>query len=118
MPPVTPATRGGEEPYKKVPVVYQGLDELPIMFSNIFLIQFGAKSEFILSFGQLAPPLILPGTEEERRAQADKIQFVSASMLSRFALTEDRFRELLKIMTDHLKLYDEHKQRGGLSGAE
>ena|SRR5438477_9080911 len=93
---------------KSVPLVYQGLDELPIMFANQFLIQ-NQQTEFIVAFGQQAPPLILPGTEEEQAAQLERIEFVPVSMLARFGLTEERFRELLKLMTDYLKSYDDRK---------
>lgn len=108
----------GAESLRKVPVVYQGLDDLPILFSNIFLVQSHEKSEFIVSFGQFAPPLILPGSEADRKAQTDKIQFVTATMLSRMAFTEDRFRELVALMAGYLAQYDERKKRGGEAGAD
>jgi hypothetical protein len=95
---------------KTIPLVYEGLDDLPVMFANQFLVQ-SQQSEFIVAFGQQAPPLILPGTEEERRAQVARIHYVPVRMLARFGLTEERFRELIALMTDYLKKYDERKAK-------
>ena len=99
-----------EQPHKQIPIVFQGLDELPIMFANQFLVQH-QQSEFILAFGQIAPPIILPGTDAERQAQAAKINFVPANMLARFGLTEERMRELVQLLSGYLEVYD--RDRGG-----
>lgn len=99
-----------DEAGKRVPVVYEGLDDLPLNLTNIFLVQSGDKSEYVLSLGQLAPPLILPGTPEEMLEQAKRISFVRARMLGRFAFTEQRLRELIEILTNFMRTQDERKK--------
>jgi hypothetical protein len=96
---------------KRVPVVYEGLEDLPLLLANIFLVQAGDKSEYVLSFGQLAPPLILPGTPEEVREQAERLSFVRARMLARYSFTEERLREFIELLTGFMRQQDAQRQR-------
>lgn len=96
----------------RVPVRYTGIDDLPIHFANAFLVQHShGQQEFIVSFGHIAPPVLL-GTPEQAKEQAEQIAFVQAKMLARFGVTEQRFRELVKLMSDYLAKYDQQKIAG------
>lgn len=96
--------------WKAIPVQYIGLDDLPIPFVNSFLVQ-SEKSEFVLSFGVMTPPLVLPGTKEQVDAQWEKINSVPINMLVRVGMTEQRFRELLQVLTSYLKQHEEREAR-------
>ncbi len=102
---------------KHIPVVYKGLDETPIIFANQFLLQEPQTGEFVLSFAQFAPPILLPGTDEEMKAQLDRIQFATITALGRYGLTETRLRELVKLLSDYLKNYDERSKPATGGGA-
>jgi len=81
-----------------VPLVYVGLDETPIEFLNQFVLQVQGD-EIILTLGAVAPPLILADTAEERKRQAEAIKFVQVRVLGRYAMTRQRLRELIGILT-------------------
>jgi len=91
-----------EEQGRLVPVIWVGLDEVPIMFANQFVIQ-GGGGELLLTIGQLAPPMLL-GTEDERRQQAEAISYVPIKPLCRISLTADRLGELIDVLSQHRDL--------------
>jgi hypothetical protein len=88
-----------EELGRLVPVIWVGLDDVPIMFANQFVIQ-GAGSELTLTIGQLAPPMLL-GSEDERRQQAEAISYIPVKPLSRVSLTTERLAELIDVLSQH-----------------
>jgi len=57
-----------EQDRVEVPLTWIGVEDVPILTANQMLIQFTARDESILGFGQVAPPILL-GTEEERHQQ-------------------------------------------------
>lgn len=82
-----------------VPVVWVGLDEAPILLANQFVMQ-GDNDEFVLTIGQLAPPVLL-GSLDDRRQQAEAIAYVGVKPLARVSLTSERLRELIEVLTTH-----------------
>lgn len=95
----------------RIPVVWVGGDETPILLVNQFLGQF-QDSEFILTFGQFAPPALI-GTEEERREQAREISFIPVKVLARLALTRSRLEELMRVLQETLANHDKHQEQQG-----
>lgn len=91
-----------EEEGRLVPVVWVGLDEVPIMLANQFVIQ-GGDSELLLTIGQLAPPMLL-GSDDERRQQAEAISYVPIRPLCRVSLTAERLAELIDVLSQHRDL--------------
>lgn len=89
----------GEEQDRLVPVVWAGLDDIPIMFANQFAIQ-GDGSELLLTVGQLVPPMLL-GSDDERRQQAETISYVPIKTICRVSLTAERLDELIDVLTQH-----------------
>lgn len=104
-----------DEQIVQVPVAWVGVDEAPITLVNQFLGQF-QQDEFILTFGQFAPPALL-GTPEERLEEARSISFVSIKVLARFGLTRARVEELIGVLEQTLKNYDETQTKGGEADA-
>ena len=94
-----------------IPIVYLGVEDAPLLYANQFVIQY-QQNEFILTVGQLAPPILL-GTEEERRQQARELTYVPVKVVARFALTRTRLEELVKVLAGHLERYDQERQREG-----
>jgi len=98
----------GREEGVLVPIVYVGAEDVPILLANQFIIQH-EQSEFILTLGQMTPPILL-GTPEERREQAQKLAYIPVKIVARIAFTRDRLVELIQMLEEHLRKFD--KQRG------
>jgi hypothetical protein len=81
----------------QVPVVWVGLDELPVLFANQFVAQV-ERGEIFLTVGQLQPPPIVGATEEERREQVENIAYVPVKPVARIAMAPSRLRELISIL--------------------
>ena len=91
-----------------LPVTYLGLEDVPILFANQFVIQH-EKNEFILTVGQLQPPILL-GSPEERKEQAKKLTYVPIRVVARFGLTRQRLVELVEALQNNLRKYDEKQE--------
>ncbi len=98
-----------EEDAILLPVVYVGADDVPVLLTNQFVIQH-EQNEFILTLGQLSPPILL-GTDEEKREQAKNVAYVPIKVVGRFTFTRQRLGELVDVLKRHLDKYD--RQRGG-----
>ena len=94
---------------RQIPVVWVGGDESPVLLANQFLGQF-QDDEFILTFGQFAPPALL-GTEEERKAQARELSFIQVKVLARLTLTRSRLEELVGVLQETIANYDKHQEQ-------
>ena len=90
-----------------LPLVYVDVDESPVVVANQFVIQHEGE-QFILTVGQLQPPIIL-GTSEEKIEQARRLSHVPIRIVGRFGLTRDRLAELIEALQSNLRTYDEKK---------
>ena len=63
-----------EEETFEVPLVWIGVEDVPVLAVNQILAQVIGKEEFLLAFGQVAPPILL-GTDEQKREQAGLVTF-------------------------------------------
>ena len=98
----------GERDAITLPLTYLGLEDIPILFANQFVIQH-EKNEFILTVGQLQPPILL-GTPEDRKEQAKKLTYVPIRVVARFGLTRQRLTELIEVLQSNLRTYDEKQE--------
>jgi len=98
----------GEQDAITLPVVYVGAEDEPILLANQFAIQH-QKNEFILTVGQLQPPILL-GSPEERKEQAKKLTYVPIRVVARFGLTRQRLAELIEALQINLRKYDEKQE--------
>ena len=71
-----------------IPMVWVANEDVPILFANQFVIQH-EHDEFLLTVGQLQPPIIL-GTPEERAEQVKMISYVPVNMVARIGFNRDR----------------------------
>lgn len=80
-------------------IVWTGAEDVPIFFANQFIVQFdGDLGAHILTVGQLAPPALI-GTPEEKREQAERLDFVAVNTVARLAFTPARMQELIGVLT-------------------
>jgi hypothetical protein len=93
----------------QIPIVWIGLDDATIGYANQVICQMGAPDhpgEFILTFGQLHPPVLLGGPESNR-LQLQSLSFVPVRVVAKLALNEARLRELQGALVTILKSYDD-----------
>lgn len=93
-----------------LPIVYVGAEDVPILFANQFVIQH-SQQEFFLTVGPLQPPILL-GKPEEVQEQVKRLGYVPVKVVARLALTEQRLRELIKVLEAHLTRFDEAREEG------
>lgn len=89
-----------------IPLAWVIPDEMPVNASNQFLGQAVAPDEVLLTFGYVAPPAILGGTDEERRAQAERLSFVPVQAQARFSMSRARLDELWKVLDETRRNHD------------
>jgi hypothetical protein len=98
-----------ERPDRDIPLVWVGLDELPVLFANQFLIQHW-QDAFVVSVGQLVPPPVT-GTPEEQAEEIDQISYVPVKPVARLGFTRERVRELIIFLEASLEQYDRKQDR-------
>lgn len=87
-----------------VPLVWVGLDDVPIHMANLFLCQVVARDHFVLTIGQGIPPPLL-GTPEEIEEQIAAVTHVPVKPLARLALTEETLEQVSRIIQENLGNY-------------
>ena len=90
----------------QVPLVWVGLDDVPVQTSNQALLQIAAKDEFVLVVGHTAGPVVL-GSEDEQREQLKNVNFVPVRPIVRLGLTRQRVEELLHPLERQIEAYDQ-----------
>ena len=103
----------GDNIGRPVPLTWLDVDDVPVSLANQFVIQV-EQDEFILTLGQMVPPLLL-GTPEEKTDQLEQLDFVPVKPLARIAFTRARLRELVQLLEGSAELYDrqhEFRNRG------
>lgn len=91
----------------QVPLVWVGLDDAEISFVNQLLVQQGEGTEFFLSFGQVAPPVLLGDTPEANLEAARSIPYVPVRTLVRMETTAERMEQFIELMQRVLGRYRE-----------
>ena len=86
---------------KEVPLIWVGLDELPVQTATHFVVQISGPEELIFTIGHVAPPM-LTGTPEQQIQQAESVAFVQGRPIARVGLTTNRIRELIKLLEEAL----------------
>ena len=70
-------------------------DDMDILWASNFSIQHSAR-EFVLTFFQVAPPLLIEPTEEELKAIV--VEGIRAKAVARIALTPAALQELIDVV--------------------
>jgi hypothetical protein len=89
----------------QLPIVWVGLEDVPVLASNQMAIQHVGRDEFILTFGELTPPLLV-GTEEQRLEQAKLISFVTVTPVARVSFNRQRLTDLIRVLEENLARHD------------
>lgn len=89
------------EDSREIPLTWIGIEDVPILTINQMVGQALTRQEYIVTLGQVAPPVLL-GTEEQRRQQMEMLTFAAVKPVARIGLTRRRVEELIRILTEIL----------------
>lgn len=92
-----------------IPVVWEGLENVPVVLVNNALGQVGQQDEIIVSFGQLTPP-VLYGDLEQQRDQARQIERLAVRPVARLGLTRASLDDLIRILNRTRDNYDRSQE--------
>jgi len=81
---------------RELPLFFVGAEDTPVVFTNLMVVQ-NLDKEFILTFGQYSPPLLL-GKPGEVTEQLDNVPYVPVKVVARVGMTPNRMRELIEIL--------------------
>ena len=95
-------------PPKQVPLVWVGVDDLPVQFLNQFIGQ-ADRNEIYLTLGQLVPPALL-GSDESKRQQLEALDYVTVRPIVRLGFTPQRLEELIEVLEATKEIYEQLKQ--------
>ena len=90
-----------------VPLLWVGVDDADIHYANQIIVQPGEGTEFFVTFGQVAPPLLFGLTPEENLDRAKQIAFVPVRTVARLGLTLERMEQFTEVMQRVLTQYRE-----------
>ena len=96
---MTEEDEGGVE----LPAIVTGADEVPILFSNVMVVQH-QQEEFIISFCQASPPLTL-GSPDEQLEQMRSMPYLPIKVVARIGMTPQRMTELIKILQENYQTW-------------
>ena len=91
-----------------VPLAWENVENVPVFFSNQYVCQYN-QDEFILTFGQMVPPMLL-GDLEYRAEQLRRLEYVPVKPLTRVALTYSRLVELIQVLEINREQYEQEQQ--------
>jgi hypothetical protein len=84
---------------------WEGVEDLPMLLVNQVLGQVGQQGEVILTFGQVAPPILM-GDLDQQRERAQGIPFVPIKPVARLALTRAGLDDMIHILNQTRDNYD------------
>jgi len=93
----------------QLPLFVTGADDVPIVFTNVMLVQH-EQDEFMLTFCQYSPPLTL-GPPEAQLEQIKSMPYVPVRVVARLGFTPRRMQELIGILQENLQKW-QNKQKG------
>jgi len=84
----------------ELPFFFLGSEDVPIVLSNLQVVQH-VQQEFIITFGQFSPPVVL-GTPEEQRAEIKSKPYLPVKTVSRVAMSPERVADLIDALQRNL----------------
>ena len=92
-----------------LPFKWEDNPDVPIVFANQILVQYSSDNEFIVSFGQVAPPPLL--SQEQAQRFLDEHSEISVKTVLRLSLTPERVVEFIRVLQANHRNYQEGQAR-------
>ncbi len=86
-----------------LPFFFIGSEDVPIVLSNLQVIQH-VQQEFIITFGQFSPPVVL-GTPEKQLEQMKSKPYLPVKTVARVAMSPQRVGDLIKALQENLNTW-------------
>jgi hypothetical protein len=86
-----------------VRVEYEITENTPRGYATEMIVQY-TQHEFILSFFNIEPPIIL-GTDEEKVEQLKRIDHLTARGIVRLTISPERMENFLRVLNRHFENY-------------
>ncbi|MFD7901039.1 hypothetical protein ACFV4G_02235 [Kitasatospora sp. NPDC059747] len=80
-----------------VPLVWVGVDDLPVPVANQVMAQMD-QDQIFLTFGVATPPIILGQDADQMRESVRQIDYVPVRPLSRFAVSRRHLSQLIQVL--------------------
>lgn len=104
-----PLGAGEEKPVaedsREVSINFHIPDGFRTLYATNLVVQH-TKHEFIITFFEVLPPLLL-GTPEMKTKQLDSVREIQGSCLARIAVPATRMEEFVQVLSDNLKTFKE-----------
>ena len=91
----------------EIPFLFIGTEDVPIVFSNLQLVQH-EEQEFVITFGQYTAPLLSPSADAEEVAR--RAPHVAVRAVARIGMTAHRFERLVEMLQSNLDKWKEKQQ--------
>ncbi len=83
---------------RDIPVAWVGVEELPLLFADQFVVQ-THEDTFILTIGQAVVPAFI-GTREQRAQQLAQTAYVQVKPIARLAINPAKFDRLIEVLQE------------------
>lgn len=98
-------TKETPEGSRRVPIAFQFPANPTTSYATNFIVQH-TRHEFIVSFFEAQPPVLL-GTSEERQLELERVGAVPAYCVARITLSPARMRQLIDLMKGNYERYEQ-----------
>ena len=95
---------------KQVPLVWVGLEDLPVRTANNMISQIN-EDLFVITFGYTNAPAIVAGSKKSVEEQVAAVSAVPVTPIARVALTEDQMAKTVKTLQATLKRFRDRNSR-------
>lgn len=92
---------GRVSPSSALAVEWQIPNDMQSRYATNLVVQSGSN-EFIISFFELRPPIIL-GSPEETQAALQQIKSIPAICVARIVVPREKMPDFVKVLNDHLE---------------
>jgi len=89
----------------RIPLKFEVPDSIISRYATNFVAQH-TPNEFVLSFYEVCPPVLL-GSSEENRQQLEEMGYIAASCVARLILSPSGMRELIGVLEANLERYEQ-----------
>lgn len=92
----------------RIPLEFEVPDSLVSRYATNFIAQH-TPNEFVLSFYEVCPPLLL-GDVDENRHRLEELGHITASCVARLIVSPSGMRDLVEVLTTSLQRFEQNSR--------